>query len=131
MKEAASIPFQFEEWRRLIYRFDLLANVPLPDWIPALNALAAHIIRVPTDLARLMWAEVSGLAADCPAVQPVFLLWQAACVDTTGTVIQAEGKQSLVAPAQLDSPCRGKRIEETAVSRARTDSAKELASATS
>ena len=45
MKEATVIPVQFEEWRRLIYRFDLVANIPLLDWVPVPNALAAHIIR--------------------------------------------------------------------------------------
>ena len=56
LMEATVIPFQFEEWRRPIYRFDLVANIPLPDWIPALNDLAAHITRVPADPERSKWA---------------------------------------------------------------------------
>ena len=127
LKEATVIPFQFEDRRKLIYRFDLIANIPLPDWIPVLNALAAHAIRVPADLAHLSWAQASGLAADFPAEQPVLLLWQAACICSTGTTPGTGGNQALVSPGQLASSFQGKGIEETSVAHQRTASLKELA----
>ena len=126
LKEATIIPFHFEGWRKLIYRFDLTANISLPDWIPVLNALAAHVIRVPEDLARLSWTQASGLAADFPAEQPVLLLWQAACISATGTTPAFGGKPALVSPGQLASSFRGKRIEETSVAQQRTAMMKEM-----
>ena len=111
---------------RLIYRFDLLAEVPLPDWVPGLNALSAHIVRAPAGLARLMWADVSGLAADFPDVQPVFLLWQSSFIDTTGEKINAVGHHPIVSPGQIATSFRWKRIDETAVARARAAALRDL-----
>ena len=117
LKEATVIPFQFEEWRRLIYRSELIANVPLPDWVPVLNALGADIIRAPADLSRLNCAEVGGLEADPPAVHTVFLLWEAACRDTTG----GEAKRPNVRPSFPHVSLRHHSVERGLATKQRPD----------
>lgn len=115
MKEAEAIAIQSWEWSKKIYCFDLIASIPLPGWIPSPNALAAHVVRLPADLARLNWAHVSGLAADFPAVQPVLLLRHAACICSTCSMPNTGGAQALASPGQIASSFRRTRIDDTPV----------------
>ena len=53
VRESTCVPFQFEEWRKLIYRFDLADSLQLQEWVPAISGLAAHLIRTPHHLSLL------------------------------------------------------------------------------
>ena len=126
LREATCVPFQFEEWRKLIYRFDLTDSLQLQEWIPVLNGLAAHLIRTPQHLALLKWPEISGLAVTFPAEQPLCLLWQAACIQLGGEGPSASGMDSFTSPAQLASSFRGKQINQTMIAKKRDSSVKML-----
>ena len=126
VRESDCIPFQFEEWRKLIYRFDLTESLQLQDWIPVLNGMAARLIRTPHHLSLLKWSEISGLAATFPAEQPICLLWQAACILVGSDKPTMVGGGSLISPTQLASSFRGRRINQTSVAKERESSVKLL-----
>ena len=101
VRASSRIPSQFEEWRKLIYRFDLVESVQLQGWIPAPEDLAANLIRTPRQLALLKWSDVNELAATSPAEQPVSPIWHAASIQSGGA--NPVGDISMISPAQLAS----------------------------
>ena len=114
-----SAPFQSGEWRMMIYRFDLADSIHLQDWIPVLNALAAHLLRTPVHLAHLKLSDVSDLAGSSPVEQPVLLLRQESSIQTGGPKPTPSGDHPMISQTQLESSFRGKRLNRTIVAKAR------------
>ena len=125
--DSIAIPFAFEEWRRLLVRFELDAALPFQDWIPILNDLSAYDIRSVADLAALSKADLLATASLLPGWLNILKLWQAACVAASGneptsiaTIPEWAANASAMAAA-----IRSKEIDNSIVSRshkaARTD----------
>ena len=106
LRASAAIHFHFEEWRQLIYRFDLVESVELPGWIPALNALASHLLRTPTDLALLKRMELNDISASVPDTHPVLPLWKGACIFAVGPGAFPPAVHPLISSVKLASSFR-------------------------
>ena len=122
VRASACAPCQFEEWRKLIYRFALAESIQLQGWIPVMNAPSERPIRTPVHLAQSRWSDVIDLAATFPAAQPAPLLWQAAAIQTGGPKPTPADDRSMISPAHLSSSFRGERLNQTTVAKARESS---------
>ena len=60
--ESIATPFAFEDWMRLLVRFQLDSTLPFSDWPPLLNHLSAFDIRSSTDLSALPRADFYSIA---------------------------------------------------------------------
>ena len=89
------------------------------DWVHVLTALAAHPIRTPTHLAQLKWSEISDLAETSRDAQSVMLLRQATSIQTGGSQRTVSGDRPIISPEQPAPSCRGRRLNQTTVAKAR------------
>ena len=74
--DSAAIPYVFEEWRRLLVRSDLGADLEFSDWIPILNNFAAYGIRNPSDVALSDRADIALLTSDPLTAPSIWKLWR-------------------------------------------------------
>ena len=66
------------------------------------------------------------MASYFPDEKPAWLLWQSACIETTGEKINISGKQSLISPCHREASSRGKRIDDASAARDRDTSIRDL-----
>ena len=115
--DSASISFIFEDWRRLLVRFQLDADRSFPDWIPLLNNLVAYEVRSPSDLAAPPKADFFAIAADSPHRDELLKLWQAASHSCSREGVAAAGPAGVWATnaSELASSLRHRDIGDTFV----------------
>ena len=66
IRDSAPIPFLFEEWRRIIRRYDLPDLCGFQGWAPAIKLLNSHLITTPRELSLLRRSEILLTAAESP-----------------------------------------------------------------
>ena len=126
--DSIAIPFAFEDWRRLLVRFQLDSALSFPDWLPLLNHMAAYDIRSPSDMASLSKADFYSVAVTSPDVASLSKLWQAACHSALGTVQPPSPlthEWASNAPA-LAEALRNRDIDQTPVAQAFASAAQNL-----
>ena len=117
--DSITIPFVFEDWRRLLVRFELSTALSFADWIPILNTIVAFGINSPSELAAFPRADLIATASLLPEWENIAKLWQAACVAESGkepTDINIMPEWASNASA-LAASFRSKEIEDTIIAR--------------
>ena len=127
--ESIAIPFAFEDWRRLLVRFDFDNAQEFQDWIPLLNHLAAFGIHSPDEFSAWSRFDVTALAASAPTPLLVTKLWQASCIAYSG---DSEDYTCLVPEWFANAPLlaqsfRTKNLEDSFVARSHVAATDDLA----
>ena len=100
--KSAIFPFDMEEWRRLIVRFDLFNGTDFPEWLSIIAELTTRLIETPAQLALFSYTDAFTFSLLFEKDECIMRLWQAACIasgasDRANNQIPFETNSSLLA----------------------------------
>ena len=78
--KSAIFPFDLEEWRRLLVRYDLHIGLDFPERLTIIRELSIHLIDNPIQLARFSYSDALTFSLLFERDDCILHLWQAACV---------------------------------------------------
>ena len=74
--DSPASPSAWGSWRGLIENFDLVANFPLPAWVPAIQWRMGNGSPLPPSLAQAATSSLSTLLADFSPQSKLHLIWR-------------------------------------------------------
>ena len=80
MDRSGIFPFDLEEWRRIIVRFDLHSGADFPEWLSIIRELTLRLIDCPAQMAQFSYSDALTFSLLLEKDSAIIRLWQACCV---------------------------------------------------